>query len=266
MDEQLHRKLRKIANMGISRYQNEIIPEMLERLQINNKEELLEEPLKALKLFMNYCFVRGRADELSWTYCKCAYDAMDYISTAAGYEKIKYLSASADRLVEVYKNEVRKVPRKDKKDDFYKTNPKDEELLKSVFGDFLPTLDKHNYNVVDFVLKLIKEDRMREAYRAINKVSEVGDKIAAVFLRDIVCMFDLEGSVSKEGHLYLQPVDTWVRKVAQELWKELKTGNDTGIKLKIVDVCFEYRISPIAFNQGAWYLGAHAFDLILEEL
>ena len=34
----------------------------------------------------------------------------------------------------------------------------------------------------------------------------------------------------------------------------------------IIELCSEENCSPLQFNQGAWYVGAYAFDLLMEKL
>ena len=34
----------------------------------------------------------------------------------------------------------------------------------------------------------------------------------------------------------------------------------------IADTCQQQGVDPIRFNQGAWYLGAHSFNVLLENL
>ena len=80
-------------------------------------------------------------------------------------------------------------------------------------------------------------------------------------------MYSLERLISKDDLVYLQPVDTWVRKVA------FKTGiiddiklSDTQVRQKIVEACQNLDISTIKFNQGAWHVGYYAFDIVLKNL
>jgi len=47
---------------------------------------------------------------------------------------------------------------------------------------------------------------------------------------------------------------------------EEKKQSEHAIREKIVNVCLELDISPIKFNQGAWFLGYHSFDIVLWNL
>lgn len=68
-----------------------------------------------------------------------------------------------------------------------------------------------------------------------------------------------------DDYRYVSPVDTRVFQVAEELvlvstespqWETNRT--------KIVQACDDC-VSPIEFNQGAWYIGANAFEIVIEQ-
>lgn len=67
-----------------------------------------------------------------------------------------------------------------------------------------------------------------------------------------------------EARRFLQPIDVWVERVARaaglpEVWPDELAG-------AIVAACDQAGVDPIRFNQGAWYVGFHAFDVALELL
>jgi len=45
-----------------------------------------------------------------------------------------------------------------------------------------------------------------------------------------------------------------------------ENASDETIQVEIVKMCEEQNVQAFRFNQGAWYLGAYAFDLLLEEV
>ena len=90
--------------------------------------------------------------------------------------------------------------------------------------------------------------------------------MASLYLRDVVSFFKLEDKVSKDFQFVLQPVDVWVRKIAFKTGILPQGASDNQLRDAIVKVCEEQGCSPIQFNQGAWYAGHFAFDLLLEHL
>jgi hypothetical protein len=64
----------------------------------------------------------------------------------------------------------------------------------------------------------------------------------------------------------LQPVDVWVRKVARKTGIINDGVSDEEIKKSILRVCQEAGVSALRFNQGVWYLGKNAFDIVIENL
>jgi hypothetical protein len=94
----------------------------------------------------------------------------------------------------------------------------------------------------------------------------VGPKIAAFYLRDVVSLFELEDNVSEGFQFTLQPVDVWVRRVAFNIGIVPKGTSHRDVSRAIIDLCKSEDCSPLQFNQGAWYAGAHAFALLMEKL
>jgi hypothetical protein len=117
--------------------------------------------------------------------------------------------------------------------------------------------------------------RRNRGRRGIHKLSGefqgitgIGPKIASLYLRDLVDIYDdLESKIAPEDLPLLQPIDVWVRRVA---YKAGIVGNeqmsDVDIQKNIVRVCRELGVSALRFNQGAWYLGKNAFEILLETL
>ena len=81
-----------------------------------------------------------------------------------------------------------------------------------------------------------------------------------------MCLYNLEKNLQIDDYLGLQPVDTWVRQVATHMNIIDENDSTEESTRKIVRYCLSTGISPIQFNQGAWYLGANSFKLLLEEI
>lgn len=127
-------------------------------------------------------------------------------------------------------------------------------------------------NVVDYSVGRIRNGEIDKHYaelqRSRNKrgIIQVGPKVASLYLRDVASLYQLEGKVSDEFAFCLQPVDVWVRKLAYKTGIVGSRANDREIQEAIISLCKEQECSPLQFNQGAWYVGYFAFDLLLEIL
>lgn len=131
----------------------------------------------------------------------------------------------------------------------------------------LPTL-----NIVSYSVERVRHGEIDEHYRELqrsqnrNGIIQVGPKIASFYLRDVVSLCHLEDKVPDGSAFYLQPVDVWVRKLAQKTGIVSHEASDQEVQKAIVALCREYGHSPLQFNQGAWYAGYFALDLLLEML
>lgn len=122
-------------------------------------------------------------------------------------------------------------------------------------------------NIVNHSVCRIEKGELKELWKSLQKfesgtgIKSVGEKTASLFLRDLVTLLDLEPKIS-EGWECLQPIDTWVRKVCEKVGIEEKRN----LRKSIVDVCNSQGVSPVKFNMGAWYVGYHALDVLLDLL
>jgi hypothetical protein len=132
-------------------------------------------------------------------------------------------------------------------------------------------------NIVREAVDQIARENIEPYYRALQAskspdgITQVGDKVAAFYLRDVVSLFDLESYVGGRLGLCVQPVDVWVRRVCKQLSlvdpkiPEEKLS-DEEIRSAIISACEAAAISPLSFNQGAWFMGSNAFRLLLEQI
>jgi hypothetical protein len=82
----------------------------------------------------------------------------------------------------------------------------------------------------------------------------------------LVSLYGLSGFIDAAAASCLQPVDVWVRRIARKAGIAGLADSDVAIRSGILKACRDEGVSPIGFNQGAWYIGYHAFDLLLERL
>jgi hypothetical protein len=129
-----------------------------------------------------------------------------------------------------------------------------------------------SYNMVKYSVERIRCDKIEEHYEELQRslsargIVQVGPKIAAFYLRDVISLYSLESQVPADFAYCLQPVDVWVRKLARRTGIVDDNASDHAIQKAIVALCQERRVSSLLFNQGAWYIGYNAFDLVLEML
>ena len=123
---------------------------------------------------------------------------------------------------------------------------------------FISMLPKKN--IVTYSLKEIKEGDLNKLYRNLQKryskdgIYSVGPKIASFYLRDLVSLFDYDKYINEDDSILLQPIDTWIRQVAFNIGLTNKRNqNDKEVRDIIVSECNKHGLSPIKFNQGAWF-------------
>jgi len=116
-----------------------------------------------------------------------------------------------------------------------------------------------DYNILEYSIQQVQNHNIADLSRKLHGITSVKNKTASFFLRDTVFVYDLEAYLKAEDYYYLVPIDTWVKKVADKL----------GIKANAKDIaitCQQNGVSPIRFNQGAWYLGSHSLTILLDRL
>ncbi|PKN51355.1 MAG: hypothetical protein CVU55_12000 [Deltaproteobacteria bacterium HGW-Deltaproteobacteria-13] len=124
-------------------------------------------------------------------------------------------------------------------------------------------------NIVRYSVSKIRDGQIYQHYndlQAANKnggIVQVGPKIAAFYLRDVVSVFHLVDGVDAISAFCLQPVDTWVQKIAEKIGIVSEGTDKAEVQKAIVCMCEQESIPALLFNQGAWFTGYHAFDLVL---
>ena len=131
---------------------------------------------------------------------------------------------------------------------------------------YLGELDDFDHRIMEYTRASIQEGHIKTVFDELNSIHNVGPKKATLFLRDVVSGSNLEEYVNGDDYRYVFPVDTRVFQVAEELdlvstdsprWETNST--------EIVEACGD-SVSPIEFNQGAWYIGKNAFEIVIDQL
>lgn len=132
--------------------------------------------------------------------------------------------------------------------------------------DYLGTLDEQGHDVIAYTTDAIPKGEIETVYEELTDIHNIGPKKATLYLRDVVTHWNLEEHLDGKQYRYVFPIDTWVFRAADEIGI-VSTDSLSWVtnSTEIVEACGE-DVSPIAFNQGAWYLGANAFSVLIEHL
>lgn len=136
--------------------------------------------------------------------------------------------------------------------------------IKMVSGILHYLMTLNDRNIVRHSIKIIEMEGFQVMSNELKSLYQIGDKIASFYLRDLIQIFDLK--YDTEDAQYLQPVDTWVRKIALLLDISKEGDSDASIVKAMTSLCTEHGQSYLLFNQGIWYLGANSFTLLIEQL
>jgi len=118
---------------------------------------------------------------------------------------------------------------------------------------------------------MIKNYKLGQLWYGLQKskskggIRSVGKKIASLYLRDLVTILGLEREVSYDHQVFLQPIDTWVRRITSKIGIE-ETKNEMKLRRMIIERCWrvsQSAITAIRFNEGAWYIGSHSLEILL---
>ncbi|MDM7460615.1 MAG: hypothetical protein P3X24_003060 [bacterium] len=108
---------------------------------------------------------------------------------------------------------------------------------------------------MDIQQAIVQSGRVEPIHEKITGIKGIGPKVGALVLRDMVALYDLENQIDAGDFHYLQPVDTWIRRIGPMLSDEItdKTA-DWVIAGKLSKLCRRNRVSGVRFNQGVQYL------------
>jgi len=244
--EQLNNRLiEKVLEFG-QRYRKEYLESEYSRTGLE------QDWWNSLEFFFDHAFYQGRRDDVS-TRVKDAAEAV--------------LRENKQLVDGGFLNNDRKVLKEmlDSKIGKGKVGKKRDVAMVVSILEFLSTIPRRN--IVAYTVKQIQDSTINSHYWELqNKIAQVGPKVASFYLRDVVSLFELWHEVSDESQEYLQPIDTWVRKLALKAKLAEQGDSDEKIRASIVALCDQENVSPLQFNQGAWYLGYHSFDLLLDLL
>lgn len=251
-----HEHLKKIARFG-DEYCRVFLTER------SHLHTLSSDWWKALLFFFARAYYQGCRDIVSMKVHKTAVDVLNHLfaeaDKEAAYSRLKssdWQTLFNDLTLVIGKGRVGK--------------PADIKLTVDTFK-YIGSLSSKN--IVSFSVEQIKQGKLRQHYNELQRskstkgIHSIGPKVASFYLRDIVSLYELDAYVSPADLVLLQPIDTWVRKLAFNIGVTSDLDErDTVIRQKIVETCNRLGISSLKFNQGAWFLGYHSFDILLRNL
>ena len=120
-------------------------------------------------------------------------------------------------------------------------------------------LGAFDHNLVRWAADAAERGALGEAHRRLTAVRGVGNKIAAFFLRDVVDAFRLPPP-DRDAAVFVQPVDTWVRRGAAALAPRLglppPTREPDDQARVLVALAEAAGVRHTLVNTGLWALGA----------
>lgn len=237
----LNRKMKAIEDFG-RRYVIDLLDE--DRRQLSN---IMSKPLDALTFFYGKAFMRGRNDDMSVIFMKRSLKVLREYTSLLGIDL-----ASLEQ--ELLLHEV--------------NNHHDRRMVLESIRFIRENLKDYGYNIFKWAVDAIQTNRSLEAFRTLDGIHAIGDKLAAFYLRNVALVSDLEPIIQQESYIYFQPIDTWVKQVTDAIGiTEKETDRDVlVVKKRIITCCCEAEVSPLLFNAGAWMMGAHAFEMLIERL
>lgn len=255
-------KLKKIEAFS-DNYRDLLAVETLAFKKAGSWEKAKEDWWPALVFFFDRAFYQGRSDLLSGRFERATIKALE--SVLGG-------STSSDKL-EQYQRWLEREQWKRPDNPLWnalcqkydigelKRSSTGRERDREMVMDTLRFIVKkcEHCNILEYSIQCIKNGDIGELSNELHSIVSVGDKIASFFLRDTVFVYELDSYLKPEDYHYVIPMDTWVRQIADKL----------GIKADaktIALVCQQNGVSPVKFNQGAWYIGSHALSVLLKML
>lgn len=243
-------------------------------MRISSWNEVLDDWWLGLRFFFDRAFYQGRRDELSHWFEQAAQQALHQLFGMGANSRRK-------RLWELYKGNFLG------KDNFGRRGNPLAIALKNKYevgdkkrgtgkkGDNLMVADILHFicektnsrseplNLVTYMKEGIRNGKIAELADKLDSIYQVGEKIYSLLLRDVIDLFKLSNHLSPDDYKYVQVVDTWVEKLAKKLGFD---GSKKQLAVRLAETCREHNIDAIAFNQGAWYLAAHSFDILTDNM
>lgn len=230
--------------LSIEQYGKRYVVDIL--LKQADKNTCLNNSYEALKFFFAKSFYRGRRDEISKEFQNRTIKTLDNYYSVGSIGQI-----NAQELESSLKENL-------------VNNHKDRQMVIAAIK-FASGIT--GCNIVAYSIDMIRARKTEDIYNQLVALPQIGPKLASLFLRDVVLFYDLKKFLTIDAEKYMQPIDTWVRQVAEVLKVISKDDKDPiAVAEKITNQCRNHSVCPLLFNAGAWHVGARSFELFLETL
>lgn len=249
--------LHRLAGEKADKFQREVLyPQMARamKLPLPNSEavrEALADPYYAFRVMLGYYAFAKRGNDRA-EYSGFALQALDKVlqGDKANFSAFLASGNAPDQLwnafVEVCQENQRKI-----------NEQLNRGLIEGLAGYAAQLYaDDEIGNIwMDIQQAIVQSGRVEPIYEKITGIKGIGPKVGALVLRDMVALYDLENRIDPSDYHYLQPVDTWIRRIGPMLTEEIndKTA-DWVIAGKLSKLCRRNRVSGVRFNQGVQYL------------
>jgi len=252
-------KIKKIAEFA-KEYEMENLSEKSFMEHFINVGELSDDWWEALKFFFSRTFYQGRRDNVSLRVERETVDVLaryfnDPVKRERNFVWLKQRDWSELRKALEEKIGKGKIGRE-----------RDIEMVICTLRFISKLQDK---NIVNYSVRMVEKGKLEELWKRLQRsksedgIISVGEKVSSLYLRDLVALLNLESYVPAEQQEFLQPIDTWVRKLCGMLGIK---GTDQELRREIVKRCNALDVSPIKFNMGAWYMSTHALYILYKLL
>ena len=219
-----------------------------EHFEKYNKVLLKKDPLNALDFFFGRVFYGGISDDIctrerniSFSYIK----KLGFVNTINKIQNQNFMSQI--RFVSILKKKGVSNQRRGK--------------MVYCILEWLSNIPENN--CIIYSINIIKKGKISLLFHyLVDEIYFIGPKKAALYLRDLIDLFDLQNYLKYDEFIYVLPIDTYINRFLIDM----KLKNVIDIKWEedakiILNWCKRAGISPISFDQGVWY--AYANNLVL---
>ncbi|MEI6514066.1 MAG: hypothetical protein WCO51_12460 [bacterium] len=255
--EQINRMTHRLATEKAALFQNEVLlPQMAKILQLPMADaatvrDAFSEPYASLRvIYGHYAFSRRGMERT--LYAQFAMEAL--LRTVGSPDKIeKFLrNGKPEHMWTSFEDVCRENSRKTS-----------EQLNRGMLEGFIEMAQEiYTQDSVGSIFSWVQEGvvqtrHIEQQFLRMVDIRGIGPKLASVILRDVVWMFNLEGDIEWSDRLFLQPIDIWVRKLADYITTEVhsETTADWVIAGKLAKAARLAGVSSVALNHGIQYFG-----------
>ena len=225
--------------------------------------------INAFGFILEHLMMRGRPDKLSYNYTNFYLERLQLdnnVDVESLQKKINILSEcleslqkekkriKPDEFAQKFEGDSRNTVNKDH------LNKNDIRMVMDLLC-FQKKIFDNTKNIFDYLVTLISEHSIIEAYQCLTQIDYVGDKLAAFTLRDIMFLSEKSRTIKLKPYDYLLlfPIDTRVNQKAMEILGIDEEIDPLILKIKLINLCEEQGfiekdpLAPLKLNAGMWY-------------